>query len=184
LRQRSASRLLIPSERFLSTGAIEGGRMRACVRAIMWMVELSFRFPARLRRWRFDLPDDTGEGAVLACMAKADSDVKRDTPAVSPTRCAAPITEHPGNARSSGTTTRGECADLLLGPADRNGELAAPRKLIERDWGSGCFRGAPGARLRAGRATRSGPARGAGVRAGARDHGSATADASECGHAL
>jgi len=42
------------------------------------------RFPPRLRRWRSGLPDGTGRDALPACIAKAHSDVKRVTSAVSP----------------------------------------------------------------------------------------------------
>lgn len=85
-RQRRASRVLIPSARLRSMNTIAGGCIRACVTAIMWMVELRRRLPQRLSRWRVDLPEETGNGAVPTYVAKAASPLNREAPATWPTR--------------------------------------------------------------------------------------------------
>jgi len=64
LRQRRASRLLMPALCLRSMKAIAGGCMHACVMAIMWMAALRRRLPQRLSRCRVELPEQTGRGAV------------------------------------------------------------------------------------------------------------------------
>src|ERR1039458_1612476 len=66
-----ASAVVVPSARRGSRETRALGSWRVWVRAIRWRAAFSCRLPARLRRWRTWLADQTGIGAVPLCRANA-----------------------------------------------------------------------------------------------------------------
>ena len=77
LRERMASRQLLPSAILRAMYALAGGWQRTWTRAITWRARLSWRLPPRLRRIRWVWPELAGIGATPASIANASADRKR-----------------------------------------------------------------------------------------------------------